>query len=483
MSQLRTQGLQQQQANLQLQQQQLQLASNKAIMQAMAEGGGDLEGTMNAMKNHPNILPQDWLGIQQHAMQIATQRAALTKDELAIKDQQHEQWASLLKAKPIDSQDALNTVIRQGVARGLPVPEEFLNQQGNVMPYTGDPQHYVAMANGLQLLPQLSKQNLEAMQAGEASGKELESRATAAEKKVTTAVTQHKLDLLNRILSNPAGVNAAADIQVPPGQFPNANRALKNQLQVTTDPDKIAEAFQHYADPMVQAELDKAKIPIDVSRAQALIPPEAAKAGATALSTAAAQVSNLPAPWNQARDPETARKGLAETQALEAKFKDSMSAAQDLINVIRANQHGNQMAGAQIPMEQLRAILNRVTNTELGASTEFGTKFRQLSNLLAKNVEGRWSKESLDEFIGLANLRKTGALNEYQAGLNSIGKNYGISGLQPMQLPKGITPAPGQATAAGVHDLKVGSVIRVGDKRYRYNGGGTADMKNYTEMR
>src|SRR5215472_2039494 len=67
MGQLRTQQLQQQQAGLQVQQQRLQLASNKAIMQAMAEGGGDLEGTMKSMKNHPDILPQDWLGIQQHA--------------------------------------------------------------------------------------------------------------------------------------------------------------------------------------------------------------------------------------------------------------------------------------------------------------------------------------------------------------------------------------------------------------------------------
>jgi len=271
MSQLRTQGLQQQQANLQVQQQQLQLASNKAIMQAMAEGGGDLEGTMNAMKNHPNILPQDWLGIQQHAMQYATQQAALTKDKLGIQNEQHEQWASLLKAKPVDSQDALNSVIRQGVARGLPVPQEFLDQQGNVMPYTGDPQHYVAMANGLQLLPQLSKQNLEEMQAGEASGKQIESLAGAGKAQVETAFTQHKLDLLNSLLKDPTALDRLADVQVPPNQYPYANRALKNQLRVTVDPDKISDIFQHYSQNPADLEKQLAAIPIGAAAAGANI--------------------------------------------------------------------------------------------------------------------------------------------------------------------------------------------------------------------
>lgn len=466
MSQLRTQGLQQQQAGLQLQQQQMQLASNRAIMQAMAEGGGDLEGTMNAMKNHPNILPQDWLGIQQHAMQYATQQAALTKDKLGIQNEQHEQWASLLKAKPIDSQDALNSVIRQGVARGLPVPQEFLDQQGNVMPYTGDPQHYVAMANGLQLLSQLSKQNLEAMQAKEAEQKGVESAATAAKTNLETQRLRTQLNFLSGMIQNPKGLQGIVDSQIGDPRDADLNRQAFGAAQSAAamkEPQAVLDAIKPFA--LQAAERQKVRSPSMIAAnaeqkrqdVLATTGPEAAKAGLVAQTTQPITIATetgkkraegglLPAPWNTL-DPTTGREGLNKSLAFDEAYIKKMTAAQNTINTIGAALRGNQKAAQYVTIEQLKSQLQRVTGTEIAATDAGGSLMRRIGNDIATKFTGRPLAATLKDSLALADLEKTAADSEYGGNQLALSNNYKVGPLPHATLPKGVTPAPTQRTA------------------------------------
>ena len=182
MSQLRTQGLQQQQANLQLKQQQMQMDSNKAMMQAFVDGGGDYAKTDAAMRQNPSILPGDYLGFQKHALDIQTQRAANTEKENAIYDRDAQRYYSLVKdAKTQDDIDAANLrASQEGVSSKVP--------RLTTMPV--DPAHVQSWANG-SIMP-ATVADIQAKEAAtkEAGAKTAESTAAAGEATTRNAIAQ-----------------------------------------------------------------------------------------------------------------------------------------------------------------------------------------------------------------------------------------------------------------------------------------------------
>ena len=145
---------------MQLNQQQLQLASNKAIMQAMAESDGTFEGMMKAAKNHPDILPNDYFGMVQHAQQAYSTRLAQTESELKIADANTERMASLLtpNGNPVDSVDKFNAAKLQGSKMGVPL--ELFPQSYP----PGGPDDIKSWVNSHRLIKTIKAEDLQAAQ-------------------------------------------------------------------------------------------------------------------------------------------------------------------------------------------------------------------------------------------------------------------------------------------------------------------------------
>ena len=259
MSQLRTQGLQQQEANLQLKQQQMQMDSNKAMMQAFVDGGGDPDKTQTLVNRDPSILASDKIGLQTHMLDLATKRSALTEQQRKIQDDENDHWAGLLDGA--QNQDDVNSALARGLQEGYKPPAGMVDAQGNMTQFT-DPQHIKAYSNGLLSLSKLDAAKLSQQQtatsaatagrdiaeAGAATQKGLESAATAAETTLKTKQLQSQLDWLDKL--TPQGLADYVGDSINKTKYPDLYarafndasnaRAMKNPAAVQAAIDKYA---------------------------------------------------------------------------------------------------------------------------------------------------------------------------------------------------------------------------------------------------
>ena len=182
MGQLRTQGLQQQQAQLGITQAQLQMKSQQAMLQAFVDGGGNPDKTQQIVMTHPDILPSDKIGLQTHMLDLAKQKLALSKDQLDLQDQQNDHWANLLMGAK--NQDDVNAAVARGVQSGYKPPAELIDAQGNIQQFT-DPMHIQAYANSLLSYSKMDAQKL-VQQQNRGGGREGTAESTAAAGEATT---------------------------------------------------------------------------------------------------------------------------------------------------------------------------------------------------------------------------------------------------------------------------------------------------------
>lgn len=254
MGQLRTQNLQQQQAQLGITQAQLQMKSNQAMMDAFVKGDGDYDKTDQAMRETPGILPNDYLAYQQHATTIATNRANLTKEQQAIQDHNNEQWSSILNPEGgIKSQDDWNAAIKTGVNRGLKVPDELTTPQGGIIPFT-TPDHAKAVAVSLLLPSQISTQKLQASEAARAGAEAGKATAEGNLATVNTQLAQHKIDLYNTLQQNPQALAQRVAATVNPAKYPTLYAIALNEAKNQPDIDKINESVQKWGEKVANIE-------------------------------------------------------------------------------------------------------------------------------------------------------------------------------------------------------------------------------------
>ncbi len=247
MSQLRTQGLQQQQAQLGIQQQQLALRSNQAMMRAFAQGGGDWDKTSQLMSKDPDILPTDAMAVQQHRLQVQTQAAQLTKDKQAILGSDMDRYRGFLDG--VTDQDSLDqanlNAAKAGVSQDVP----------RLTSFPGDADHVKAFANSLALHSQAVEEGLKGALTTEAAAKTAESTAAAGKATAETAETtlktkqlQGQLDWLDKL--TPQGladyVGASIDKTKYPDLFARAfNGAIK--ARAMRNPADLQAAIDKYA--------------------------------------------------------------------------------------------------------------------------------------------------------------------------------------------------------------------------------------------
>jgi hypothetical protein len=192
MQQMKTQAIQQQQANLGLQQAQLKLDSNKAMMDAFVKGGGDIDKTMNFMSQSGKVLPEDMITLQNHLQDYKTKAATLRKDQQQILKDDTNQYAAFLNgATDQESLNAANAKAQQvGIGDNVP----------RLTVWPGDVDHVKAFANSLlgqsQLLDQqLKGEQIKREQAGTASelAKTQETQQNVAKGDVEAAVRDIQL--------------------------------------------------------------------------------------------------------------------------------------------------------------------------------------------------------------------------------------------------------------------------------------------------
>ena len=117
MGQLRTQGLQQQRANLQLKQQQMQMDSQKALMQAAALGRANWDKTIQLASQDPRTLPGDLMKLTQERLNIQTLGTTLKKaqqDVLATDMDRH-----LQNVTGVTDQESLDLANQRSAQAGV----------------------------------------------------------------------------------------------------------------------------------------------------------------------------------------------------------------------------------------------------------------------------------------------------------------------------------------------------------------------------
>ena len=134
--QLRSQQQAQQQQTIALQQAQQDQKDSQTVRQAFQENNGDLDKTISTAAKR-GVSPKTLVQLQQHALDVKTKTATLTKDQLANLSQQNDNAAGLIHPiidAPPDKQAELYAQARQkalenpqayGITDPSQIPEQF----------------------------------------------------------------------------------------------------------------------------------------------------------------------------------------------------------------------------------------------------------------------------------------------------------------------------------------------------------------------
>jgi hypothetical protein len=224
MGQLRTQGLQQQSAQLGLQQQQLKMQSQKAMVNAFAQGGTPDQIYQRAIASG-QVLPEDAIAFQQHQMKYQTDAAALDEKKRAMLSEDIGNYVGA--ASQATDQASLDAANAAAAKRGLFDSKKF----DPIAQYPGDNTHFQAQLNGLLSHKQILDQTKTQGDIAEAAGKTALSgvQTTEAQQKVdagnlaaaTSAIQRGEIDPQTGT-PTPATV-AQVQAQYPKVRLPQGN--------------------------------------------------------------------------------------------------------------------------------------------------------------------------------------------------------------------------------------------------------------------
>jgi hypothetical protein len=221
MGQLRTQGLQQQSAGMQLEQERQKLDSSKALLDAMVKGGGDIDKTFAIAAGSGKVLPADLIAMREHHVKMQQDAASLDKTTRENTATDLDRYRSLiLGAQNQEDLDTANARADQlGVGKAIPRHTQF-----------SDPSHLQAFANSLVSQAQVLKEAQEkaAREREEAQAKLAGVQTTEAEQKVATGERQAAIQEIQAAADPTTGVPSPADwvaiqqrhpkVQLPPGR-------------------------------------------------------------------------------------------------------------------------------------------------------------------------------------------------------------------------------------------------------------------------
>lgn len=220
MGQLRTQGLQQQTAGMQLDIERQKLDSNKALLDAMVAGGGDPEKTFAYAAKSGKVLPADLISMREHHVKMQQDAATLDKTTRENTATDIDRYRGLLAGvqSPDDLAEANAKAEQLGIGRNIPRHMQF-----------SDPAHVQAFSNSLAAQAQVLKEATEraTREREEAATKLAGVQTTEAEQKVAAADRAAAIAEI-QAASDASGVPNPADwaviqqrhpkTQLPPGR-------------------------------------------------------------------------------------------------------------------------------------------------------------------------------------------------------------------------------------------------------------------------
>lgn len=227
MQEMRTRNLQQQQAQMGLQQQAMQLRSNQAMMKAFAQGNGDWPTTQKLLDSSPDILPADRMGVEQHRLQLQTEAATLREKDIQNFTADTDRYRGFLDG--VKNQDDLNQANLKAEQANISSKVQRLTQ------FPGDVDHVKAFSNGLALHSQIVSEGKTAAETTEAQQRGEQAGAEAAKAKVETAKTQKQLDFLANFAKNPQNLQTMVGNSINQAQYPELYARAFNQAQIAAN--------------------------------------------------------------------------------------------------------------------------------------------------------------------------------------------------------------------------------------------------------
>jgi hypothetical protein len=477
MGQLRTQGLQQQEAQLGLQQKQLEMQSTQGLMKAYQESGGDLE-KMAQLAPKYGVTPDHMAKVQQTFTDLANKRAQTSlfgseaaKNQQAATDARHDALYNAYQEvwdekDPLKQQALLQQINPQLLQQGYK-PEELIP--------IGSPQivqHAKASYTTMGNVKDMAEKQVKEAQA-------LQARAEAGKLTTEQQLTQHKIDLYKTLMQNPDALAKRVAGSIDATKYPDFyNRAL-NEAKNAPDIAGINSAIEKYAqlaseqEKTIATETDprvaQARTAQAVATARATAPIETARSVATAVATEKAKAALSPDVFNQIVDPQSRNRAIIDTQKYTNEYITKMNDAQKMLDTVNAAQKGNQAASGLIPLEEIRSIVNRVNRQELEAVSGGGSLLRRVQNMLSQATSGTMSGAQLKDLRALGELQKVGANRAYQG--NRLGTKT-IYGVMPpeVDLTGIITPAGGGGGGGAPTAAKKGDTKQYQGHTYQYDG-------------
>jgi hypothetical protein len=194
MQEMRTRGLQQQSAGLTLQQQQLKLASQKAMVQAFAQNK-DPDKVYAAAAASGDVLPEDLMALQRHRTALDTELAGLEEKKRTMLNQDIGTYTDLLAG--VKDQPSLDAANAAAMKRNV-------FQSGRFDPltvYPGDPDHLTAYTNSLLGVQAMLSRKKEQTGIAKTEAETAEATAKAEEAKARTTEVGQKTAIGERAMA------------------------------------------------------------------------------------------------------------------------------------------------------------------------------------------------------------------------------------------------------------------------------------------
>ena len=245
-----------------------------------------------------------------------------------------------------------------------------------------------------------------------------------------------------RFAGNPAAeakAQAAWNQNLTTGDLKAANEEVnKIYEQEIGAPSKIA------AETPAKLAQERQMVPIEASKAAARANAEIGPHVAQAVQTQAAIAKSAPDAYAGIPNPSRQKQAEDETDKVYKEYTDAVTKNQTFLNTVE----GARTNPALVPlvgMQEVKAYLNRVTQSELNSVGSVGSMAQRAETWLSKNATGTPPKWLLDDISQIGKIQAQDAQSKFTAGKQRLQ----MRGVDVTKLPAPDTGTPAAAPAGG----------------------------------
>lgn len=418
-------------------------------------------GDTSRVSGHVQLKTEQ--AIQANALKVQQDRNTLTTSDLANRNTASKSIGdavaglqSMTKPDGTLDYDRINATLPATVTALTPQiktlgldPAKFSSQQ------ISSPDQLQALAAGMNAETAVNDKILTQK---ETAAKTAESGAKAAELNQNVALLTRKIAATDA-LAQPGGLEQMVASRIP-GQFAqfraDALSAAQNAAKLNPgDPAKVAEAIEKvaaHADE-IQKNADKTNINAAANKAAAEAAATSHITTRTAINTATgvrtAEAAQAPPQLRGIVDPAIRGQVSADQQKANEEYQTKAGDSARLQQFVDAARSGNQMAMKMVPIAEVRDILSRVTNTELGSTAQGVTLKRRLLDSNSNFWSGHPTEDTLHDIENVGKMIQGSAKTAYQGKVQNFNNQGANFPLEPAAAP----PPPKVDAPAATHTL------------------------------